>query len=122
MVSEKRNPGPRLLFALYCSFGHQAARPPPESPHHMIREPSGLGVKVVLVTGVQNQIDATMRERNMLPRYVGGYRITDREAMKIAIECAGEIRIECEQNLSKVCFPCCVYLHPPDDCMTVCTA
>ena len=35
-------------------------------------------------------------------RYMGGYRITDREAMRVVIEAAGEARTKCEQSLSKV--------------------
>ena len=39
----------------------------------------------------------------MQPRYMGGYRLTDRDAMKVVIEAAGEARTQCEQYLSKVC-------------------
>ncbi|EFJ51352.1 hypothetical protein VOLCADRAFT_57336 [Volvox carteri f. nagariensis] len=61
----------------------------------------GLGVHVILVVGAQQQIDDMLKERNMTPKYVGGYRLTDREAMRIAIEAAGQIRTTCEQFLSK---------------------
>ena len=39
----------------------------------------------------------------MQPRYMDGYRLTDRDAMKVVIEAAGEARTQCEQSLSKVC-------------------
>ncbi|GAX75946.1 hypothetical protein CEUSTIGMA_g3389.t1 [Chlamydomonas eustigma] len=61
----------------------------------------GLGVNLVVVAGVQNQIDHLLRERKMVPRYMAGYRITDRETMKVIIEAAGEVRTQCEQSLSK---------------------
>ncbi|GIL81500.1 hypothetical protein Vretimale_1003 [Volvox reticuliferus] len=61
----------------------------------------GLGVHLILVVGVQQQIDVMLRERNLTPKYVGGYRLTDREAMRIAIEAAGQARTTCEQFLSK---------------------
>ncbi|PNH03296.1 Amino-acid acetyltransferase, partial [Tetrabaena socialis] len=61
----------------------------------------GLGASVIVVVGAQQQIDDMLHERNMVPKYVGGYRITDREAMRIAIEAAGQIRTTCEQFLSK---------------------
>lgn len=59
-------------------------------------------MKLVIVAGVQEQIDSSLRERGMLPRYMGGYRITDPETMKVTIEAAGEVRTQCEQALSKV--------------------
>ncbi|KAG2485158.1 hypothetical protein HYH03_016048 [Edaphochlamys debaryana] len=61
----------------------------------------GLGGKIIVVVGAQQQIDAMLQERGQTPKYVGGYRITDREAMRIAIEAAGQIRTTCEQFLSK---------------------
>ncbi|KAG2437190.1 hypothetical protein HXX76_005854 [Chlamydomonas incerta] len=61
----------------------------------------GLGVQLIVVAGVNQQIDDMLQERNLTPKYVGGYRITDREAMRIAIEAAGQIRTTCEQFLSK---------------------
>ncbi|GLC55697.1 hypothetical protein PLESTB_001015800 [Pleodorina starrii] len=61
----------------------------------------GLGVHLILVVGAQQQIDDMLKERGMIPKYVGGYRLTDREAMRIAIEAAGQIRTTCEQFLSK---------------------
>jgi len=61
----------------------------------------GLGVKCVVVVGVQNQIDEMLKERGMTPRYIGEYRITDRETMTVTIEAAGRARTECEQYLSR---------------------
>ncbi len=64
--------------------------------------PPGLGVQVIVVVGAQQQIDSMLTERGMTPKYVGGYRLTDQKAMRIAIEAAGQIRTTCEQFLSKV--------------------
>lgn len=61
----------------------------------------GLGVRVIVVVGAQQQIDSMLTERGMTPKYVGGYRLTDQKAMRIAIEAAGQIRTTCEQFLSK---------------------
>ena len=72
-------------------------------PIPSIPSPPGLGVNLVVVAGVQNQIDDLLRERGMQPRYMDGYRLTDRDAMKVVIEAAGEARTQCEQSLSKVC-------------------
>ncbi len=65
-------------------------------------------MQLVVVVGSQFQIDEMIRSRDMQPKYVGGYRITDREALKIAIEAAGQIRTTCEQFLSKVRAGCCL--------------
>ena len=63
-------------------------------------------MKLVLITGVQHQIDEMLQERGMQPRYVGGYRITDRETLKIVTEAVGDVRTQCEQVLSKVNAAC----------------
>ena len=52
--------------------------------------------------GVSSQIDEMLRERGMQPRYMNGYRLTDRDTMKVVVEAAGEARTQCEQSLSKV--------------------
>jgi amino-acid N-acetyltransferase len=54
------------------------------------------------VIGVTRLIDDMLRERGMQPRYMNGYRLTDRETMKVVIEAAGQARTHCEQSLSKV--------------------
>ncbi|KAL6752404.1 Aspartate/glutamate/uridylate kinase [Haematococcus lacustris] len=61
----------------------------------------GLGVRVVVVVGIQSQIDALLLERSFTPAYVGGYRVTDRDALRVAVEAAGQVRTMCEQILSK---------------------
>ncbi len=68
---------------------------------------AGLGIRLVVVVGVQNQINDMMRSRGLTPAVVGGYRITDKETLQIAIEAAGQVRTRCEQILSKVsgCAP-----------------
>lgn len=64
---------------------------------------AGLGVRLVVVNGCQADIDELLLERNLKPAYVGGYRVTDKEALKISIEAAGAVRTSSEQMLSKVC-------------------
>ena len=55
-----------------------------------------------MVAGAQCQIDEMLKERDMPLRYISGYRITDRDTLKVAIEAAGNVRTTCEQFLSKV--------------------
>ncbi len=59
-------------------------------------------MRVVVVVGAQTQIDDMLMERGVQPKYISGYRITDRSTLKVAIEAAGEVRTTCEQLLSKV--------------------
>lgn len=59
-------------------------------------------MQCVVVLGSQQQIDETLFERNLTPRYVGGYRVTDRDTLKVAIEAAGHTRTASEMYLSKV--------------------
>ena len=59
-------------------------------------------MNLVVVAGAGTQIDEMLRERGSQPKYISGYRITDRETLKIAIEAAGQVRTTCEQFLSKV--------------------
>uniref|UniRef100_A0A7S3RA34 amino-acid N-acetyltransferase n=1 Tax=Dunaliella tertiolecta TaxID=3047 RepID=A0A7S3RA34_DUNTE len=61
----------------------------------------GLGVRLVLVIGAQPLIDNLLRQRGMQPAWVGGYRVTSQMALKAAVEAAGQVRISCEQFLSK---------------------
>lgn len=61
----------------------------------------GLGVRLVVVTGCQNQIDRLLRERGQQPKYMGGYRITDRLAMDCTIDAVGQVRVHCLQSFSK---------------------
>ena len=63
---------------------------------------AGLSVRVVVVVGAQTQIDGMLRERGVQPKYISGYRITDRSTHKVAMEAAGDVRTTCEQLLSKV--------------------
>ena len=65
---------------------------------------AGLGVKLVIVLGVQPQIDALLKERGHKPQHMGGYRITDEHAMLAAMQAAGSARMEVEAQLSKVCL------------------
>ena len=42
-----------------------------------------VGMRPILVHGGGNQISAAMRTRGLRPRFVGGYRVTDRETMEV---------------------------------------
>lgn len=70
---------------------------------------AGLGVRLILVLGLKQQIDSLIRGAGSEPRYEGGYRITDEIAMVAAAEAIGAARAEVEARLSKVCSP----LPPP---------
>lgn len=69
----------------------------------------------MVVTGVQEQIDAALRERRLVPKYMGGYRITDRAAMDAAIDAVGRVRVQCLQAFSKVraCGQCLQWFAVP---------
>jgi amino-acid N-acetyltransferase len=55
---------------------------------------AGLGVRLVIVLGSQQQIDANLREQGREPEFVGGYRVTDRAALLAAVEASGCSRME----------------------------
>lgn len=64
-----------------------------------------MGIKLVLVLGASQQIDAQLLKRGLEPNYKNGYRITDADAMLAVMEAAGATRTEMEANLSKVHLP-----------------
>ena len=55
---------------------------------------AGLGVRLVIVLGAQQQIDAQLRQQGKEPRFVGGYRVTDPAALLAAVEASGCSRME----------------------------
>ena len=61
-----------------------------------------MGVRIVLVLGLKQQIDALIHRAGGQPQYAGGYRITDRTALTAAAEAIGAARAEVEARLSKV--------------------
>lgn len=81
---------------------HMQSAQPVNIPHSRHSVLSGLGVRIVVVVGSQQQIDTMIRERGGEPHYETGYRVTDRDTLRIAIEAAGQVRTACEQFLSKV--------------------
>ena len=56
----------------------------------------------MVVLGTQVLIDEALRAKGKQPVYVGGYRITDKDTLNVAIEEVGKIRTACEQFLSRV--------------------
>lgn len=61
-----------------------------------------LGCRLVVVLGGKVQIDNYLNMRGLEPKSVGGYRITDADAMLAAMEAAGTSRMLVEAQLSKV--------------------
>ncbi|BDA40699.1 Amino-acid acetyltransferase [Coccomyxa sp. Obi] len=62
---------------------------------------NGLGIRLVIVVGHQQQIDERLRQQGLEPRFVGGYRVTDAAALKAAAEASGLSRMEVEAHLSR---------------------
>ena len=65
-----------------------------------------LGCRLVVVLGAQSQIDNYLSMRGLQRHMVGGYRVTDENAMLAAMEAAGTARMLVEAQLSKVSFAC----------------
>ncbi len=59
-----------------------------------------LGLKLVLVYGIRPQIDHRLRERGQAPRFHGGLRITDDDALAAALEAAGHTGMRIQALLS----------------------
>jgi len=55
---------------------------------------AGLGVWLVIVIGHQQQIDERLEQVGKKSCYVGGYRISDLDALRASVECSGISRME----------------------------
>lgn len=69
--------------------------------------------------GAQSQIDNYLSMRGLQRHMVGGYRVTDENAMLAAMEAAGTARMLVEAQLSKVrCMPQSSRYNIPDYCQS----
>lgn len=66
---------------------------------------SALGVRLVVVVGIQCFIDDALKARGLEPQYKNGYRITDSDALRAAVEAGGRARAKVEGFFSKVGRP-----------------
>ena len=71
-------------------------------PHKALVTHAELGCRLVVVLGGKIQIDNYLNMRGLKPKNIGGYRITDDDAMLAAMEAAGTSRMLVEAQLSKV--------------------
>jgi amino-acid N-acetyltransferase len=61
---------------------------------------ASLEVRLVLVHGSRPQIESRLKRAKLTPKYVGGLRVTDDEALEAVKEANGAIRVEIEALLS----------------------
>ncbi len=61
---------------------------------------ASLEVRLVLVHGARPQIEQRLKRAKLTPKFVGGLRVTDDEAMEAVKEANGVIRVEIEALLS----------------------
>jgi amino-acid N-acetyltransferase len=61
---------------------------------------ASLEVRLVLVHGSRPQIESRLKRAKLAPKYVGGLRVTDDEALEAVKEANGAIRVEIESLLS----------------------
>ena len=100
----------RLFFFLVPAFHH-----PPFSSFQVLARPDllrsavtdlvllhGLGVRLVVALGTKPQVDARLAARGAASRFVGGYRVTDADALAAAVDAAGAVRTVVEAAMSKV--------------------
>lgn len=68
---------------------------------HDIALLDSMGIKLVLVHGARQQIDAEMHARGLAPRFHNGLRVTDADALECVKRAMGVTRIEIEAMLSQ---------------------
>jgi amino-acid N-acetyltransferase len=67
---------------------------------HDIALLNSLGVRLVIVHGARQQIEQRLNAAGLAPAYVGGTRVTDAQALEVAKETVGVVRLEVESRLS----------------------
>lgn len=60
----------------------------------------GLGVRLILVHGIRQQVETRLKARGVALHYHQGLRITDTDALECVKEAAGTVRVEIEALLS----------------------
>jgi amino-acid N-acetyltransferase len=69
---------------------------------HVTSPVAGLGIRLVLVLGAQQQINDALESQGTSALFVGGYRVTTAAALEAAVEAAGRSRTAVERMLSRV--------------------
>lgn len=59
-----------------------------------------LGIKIVLVHGARPQIDEALAEKELVPAYYHGVRVTDEQTLKVIKQVVGEIQLDITARLS----------------------
>ncbi len=71
-------------------------------PHliHDLALLNSLAIKLIIVFGARPQIDALLKERNIVPEYNGVLRVTNENTLSSVKQAVGEIKIQIEALLS----------------------
>lgn len=78
-------------------------------------------MRLVLVLGVRKQMDRLLLDRGILPRFAGGFRVSDGDVLTAAAEATGAARTEVEAALSKVFIVGFIFMRPGSCIRSGCT-